>query len=157
METSGTGTTAEANKTDAIDDSIPIIPDTQQAETPNNQAEKPAVIQLEEQTAASAMCISGCTSGEVGDMARCCMCAHWYYTACMHLSDEEAIGVWQCPQCRTVTADLKATMLTVGELKTTINEIKKVIKKQPKTVNFQCDFLVNDVKSLVSRSNCGYQ
>ena len=66
----------------------------------------------------NALCIIECNHDgeEMGNMIRCCMCAHWFHTDCLDLDKDEAGGVWPCYTCRFISHDILCLQQTINKL-----------------------------------------
>ena len=53
---------------------------------------------------------------------RCCLCVHWYHSECVALPIDETKGIWSCPSCRGIAADVISLKRQVEQLLSIIRQ-----------------------------------
>ena len=55
-------------------------------------------------------------------MIQCRFCMTWYNDLCMGIKKDEPVGIWHCPNCRSVQQDVQNS---IDSLKTDVNQLKR--------------------------------
>ena len=80
---------------------------------------------------------------------QCSFCGKCYHDSCVGITDP--VTVWLCPNCRSMSADLKSLSVCITSLLTTVNELKEELKENhdaTKLLVKKCDELSLENKAL---------
>ena len=69
-------------------------------------------------------CIESCLSNkDNGDSLRCNLCMVWFHTACLGITDIDAIGAWVCGTCRQMPKTVKLIQSQIDTIMSSTNKI----------------------------------
>ena len=82
------------------------------------------------------------------DMIQCSFCMSWYHDLCMGIKKDEPVGIWLCPNCRTVPQDVRNE---IDSLKTEVKQLKTTTNLILSSINSLSDKLDNCVGGINDR------
>ena len=73
-------------------------------------------------------CIDNCKHKRKANdsMIRCCLCNHWFPTACVQQTSDELDGIWNCLKCRMMPSKITNIMDTLQVLSDNISRLTSV-------------------------------
>ena len=106
VETQADSNSTVCEPTDPLNDSITQLKQTVQTEkaTPNNSESN--TMKGQKGTKCGDSCKLNQKTKKNIDMIQCSFCMSWYHDLCMGIKKDEPVGIWLCPNCRTVPQDV---------------------------------------------------
>ena len=104
------------------------------------------------------ICLKGCKLKNKKNInyIRCCLCAQWYHEKCVGISSGETIGVWPCPNCKTMASDIKEMRKSLDKLTSYVKDLLKIqqtAQSRQELLDFELNSLRETVKTLTNENN----
>ena len=148
VETQTDSNSTVCEPTDPLNDSITQLKQTVQNEKATQNNSESNTMKGQKGTKCGDSCKLNQKTKKNIDMIQCSFCMSWYHDLCMGIKKDEPVGIWLCPNCRTVPQDVRNE---IDSLKTEVKQLKTTTNLILSSINSLSDKLDNCVGGINDR------